>query len=223
MKKPVQTLFTLAAFGVSALLVQAQPAPKILVVDMAKLYDTHYKTEEQNAKLSGDERKATEELEKLNVEGNALVEGYKELVEQSKNPALTNEARSKAEAEAQKKMEQIQAKQNEVNAFRTNTQRSIQQRIKTFRDLMLEEIGKVASEIAKKKGATLLLDKSGPSLIGVSNLIYSDPAYEISEEVMKEINKDRPVAAAPAPSPAPEPTKANETPMITVPGTAPKK
>src|SRR5882724_11930455 len=200
MNKSLSTLTALAAFGASALFVQAQPAPKILVVDLAKLYDGHYKTEEQNAKLRGDEQKAQEELERLNKEGGVLVDQYKDLSEQAKNPALTNEARGKADADSQKKLEEIQRKQNEVASFKANTQRSLQQRIKTFRDLMLEEISKVATDIAKAKGATVLIDKSGPSLIGVSNFIYSDPAYDITDEVMKVINKDRPaVSAMPAP------------------------
>ena len=79
MKKTIQSLFALTAFGAAALVAQAQPAPKILVVDMAKLYDTHYKTEEQNNKLRGDEAKAQEELDRLNKEGNTMVEKYKEV------------------------------------------------------------------------------------------------------------------------------------------------
>lgn len=223
MKKRLHLLFAIVGFSASGLFVQAQPAPKIFVVDLAKLYDSHYKTEEQNNKLRGDEQKAQEELERLNKEGSVLVDQYKELSEQSKNPALTTEARGKSEAESQKKMEEIQRKQNEVASFRSNTQRSLQQRIKTFRDLMLEEISKIAIDIAKKKGATLLFDKSGPSLIGVPNVVFADTSYEITEEVMKEINKDRPAASAiTAPPPAPAATAGN-SPTITVPGVPAKK
>ncbi len=230
MKKLASTLIALAVFGASALFVQAQPATKILIVDLAKLYDGHYKTEEQNAKLRGDEQKAQEELERLNKEGSVLVDQYKDLSDQAKNPALTTDARGKAEADSQKKMEEIQRKQNEVASFRANTQRSLQQRIKTFRDLMLEEISKVATDIAKQKNATILIDKSGPSLIGVSAFIYTDPAYDITDEVMKVINKDRPAAPlgnvdVGAPTVAPtQPTPAPDaaSPTITVPG-APKK
>lgn len=60
MKKSIHSLLALAAFGATALFAQAQPALKILTIDMAKLYDGHYKTEEQNAKLRGDEQKAQE-------------------------------------------------------------------------------------------------------------------------------------------------------------------
>lgn len=228
MKKIIQSLLAVTVISASSLVAQAQPAPKILVVDMAKLYDGHYKTEEQNAKLRGDEQKAQEELEKLNKEGNTLVEKYKELMDQSNNPAATADAKSKAQTEAQKLYQDIQRKQGEVQSFQNNTRNSLQQRIQAFRSMMVEEISKTAVEIAKKKGATLLIDKSGPTLIGVSNILYSDSAYDITDEVSKEVNKDRPAtapaaaSAAPAAAPKAGDTK-SDAPMITVPGVTPKK
>lgn len=202
MKKSIQAFVAIAALGAFSLVAQAQPALKILVVDMAKIYDNHYKTLEQNAKIQSDDQKAQEEVDKMNKEGNALVEEYKSLNEQSNNPALTSEAKTKAQNEAQRKLEAIQMKQREVQTFIQNTRNSLQQRLQTFRSLMLEEIGKVASEVAKRRGATMLVDKAGPSLIGISNIVYSDPAYEITEDVMKEINKDRPPGAPTAPPPS---------------------
>lgn len=221
MKKPIRTLCALVAFGAASLAAHAEPAFKLLVVDMEKLYNTHYKTIEQNAKLQADDQKANEDVAKLNTEGNALVEEYKALNEQSNNPALTAEAKAKAASEAQKKLEAIQQKQNEVRTFIQNTQRALQTRLQTFRSLMLEEISKTATDIAKRKGATLLIDKYGPTIIGISNVIYSDPAYEITDEVAKEINKDRP-ANLPA-TPAPASATNTDASKITVPGITPKK
>lgn len=219
--KSTRILSLLAAFALSAAIAPAQPAPKLLVVDMAKLYDSHYKTEEQNSKLRTDEQKAQEEIEKMNKDGNILVDEYKTLSDQSNNPALTADAKAKSQIEAQKKLEEIQRKKNEISTFAQNTQRSLQQRLQTFRSLMLEEISKTATDVAKRKGATLLLDKAGPTLIGVSNVIYADTAYEITDEVMKEINKDRPAVSAVA-VPAPAASALPEAPKITVPGVAPK-
>lgn len=231
MKKTIQSLLALVAFGASGLLAQAQPAPKIYVVDMAKLLDGHYKTEEQIAKLRSDQQKAEEEIDKLNKEGNSLVEKYKELVDQSNNPAATSEAKAKAQGESQKMLEEIQRKQREVQSFQINTRNSLQQRMETFKSLILDEISKVAVDIAKRHGATLLLDKSGPSLLGVPSVLYADPAYDLTEEVAKEINKDRPppapaatatpasAAGQPAATPA---APAGDTPKITVPGVSPK-
>jgi outer membrane protein len=228
MNLTVKTLFAVLAFGGSALIAAAQ-TPRIMVVDMAQLYDNHYKTEEQNAKLRGDEQKAQEELERLNARGNQLVEQYRELVEQSRNAALADSARERLEQDAQAKLEEIQRMQNEVQSFQVNTQRTLQQRIRTFRDIMLEEIGKIATDVAKQKGATLLLDKSGPSLIGIAAVVYSDPSLDITEAVTAEINKTRPAgtpAATTAPSGSTSPNRAVPTaadePAVSFPGTKKK-
>lgn len=238
MKHSFKSLVALAAFGAVTLAAYAQPAPKILVVDMAKLYDNHYKTLEQNAKIQSDDQKAQEEVDKMNKEGNALVEEYKNLNDQATSAALSAEKKKQAQEDAQKKLEQIQAKQNEVRSFIQNTRNSLQQRLQTFRSLMLEEISKVATDVAKRKGATILLDKAGPSLIGVSNIIYADTGYEITDDVMAEINKTRPAGAPTAPAAtdasksgpaaaptksAPAATKADGAPTISVPGIGGKK
>ena len=226
MKKSIQSLFAVAALAFSALTVQAQTGPKILVVDLAKLFDGHYKTQEQLAKLQADESKAQDQLAQITKEGNALVEQYKELDEESKNPTATAEVKAKAQSDAQKKYEEIQQKRGEQNSFIQNTRNTLQQRFQTFKTLMIEEITKVAVDIAKKKGATFLLDKSGPTLVGVSNILYFDPSLDITDEVMAEINKDRPAmtpapaatSAAPAAAPA-----STDSPKITVPGITPSK
>jgi outer membrane protein len=81
---------------------------------------------------------------------------------------------------------------------------------------MLEEISKVAAEVAKRKGATLLFDKAGPTAIGISNVIFADPGFDITDDVMKEVNKDRP-AGAPAASAAGG-TTGSGAPAVSVPG-----
>jgi outer membrane protein len=204
MNKMIRTLITIAAFSAGSTALLAQPAVKLVVVEMAKIYDNHYKTEDANAKFRDAEQKAQEQVEELNKQGQILVDEYKELVDQSKNSMLTAEARTKAEADSQKKLEDIQRKQADVQQFRQNTQRSLQQRIKTHRDLLLEEISKVVNDIAKRQGATLVLDKSGPTLFGIPSVLYADPAYDITEAVLKEINKDRPAPVVPPPA---EPAK----------------
>ena len=228
MNKMIRTLISLAAFGAGSTALLAQPAVKLIVVDIAKVYDSHYKTEEANAKFRDAEQKAQEQVEELNKQGQTLVDEYKGLIEQSKSTLLTAEARSKAEGDAQKKLEDVQRKQGEVQNFRTNTQRSLQQRIKTHRDLLLEEITKVVNELAKRQGATLVLDKSGPTMFGIPSVLYSDSSYDITDAVVVEVNKDRPAApparpATPGSAPAPKPASPTPSapPAFSVPNVSP--
>lgn len=214
MNKTIRTLIAFAALTAGSTALLAQPAVKLVVVDMAKVYDSHYKTEENTTKLRDAEQKAQEQVEELRKQGQTLVDEYKELIDQSKNTLLTAEARSKAEGDAQKKLEEIQRKQNDVQQFMQNTQRSLQQRLKTFRDLLLEEISKVVNDIAKRQGATLVLDRSGPTLFGIPGVLYADPAYDITDAVLAEVNKDRP---APAAAPAAPGTAPFTVPNVTEP------
>ena len=236
MNRTLKLALSSIAFGAVTLGLTAQePALKIATVDMGKLLEGHYKTEEQMTKLRGDEQKAQEQLEQMVKERNTLVDQYKETQDQSKNTLLTPDARSKADTDGQKLMEEIQKRQADLQNFSANTQRSLQQRLNNFRGLLLDEIGKKVAEIAKRRGATMVVDTSGPSALGIAPVIYADPGFDITAEVLTEINKDRPpappAAAATAPAaPAATPPAAmpaatpaaSETTTVTVPGIAPK-
>jgi len=203
----------------------AQTGPKILVVDLTKLFDNYWKSQEQKATLQADAEKAREQAAQLQKEGNALVEEFKELDEQSKNPTATAEAKAKAQADAQKKYDEIQQKRTELNSFAQNAQSTLRQRSQTFKTLMIGEISKAAVDIAKNRGATFLLDKSGPTLLGVSNILHSDPSLDITDDVLAEINKDRPATTPPpaASSAAVPDSTTGDSPRITVPGITPGK
>lgn len=220
MNKLLTSLLALAAFaGVSAPVI-AQPAPKIVIVDMAKILTDHYETVEQEAKLKADEGRANDEIEKIKKEGQELANALKEMDEKGKNPALTTEAKEKLQNEFRAKYEDMQRKQQELQSFASNTQRSFQQRIQSFRKVMFDKISATVSEVAKKKSANLVLDKSGFTSNGWSPVIYSDTSFDITEEVQKEINKGRPAGslAAPATTTAPKPAAKEDGAKVTFPG-----
>jgi len=211
MIKSLKFFAALAALFVSgAALSQAQiAAPKIVVVDMMKLLDEHYKTEEQKNKLQADAEKASEEADRLLADRNTLVEEYKEALEQSNNPATRAEVKDQAREQAELKLQEIQRKNNELQSFEANTRNLLQQRFQNFKTIMLEEISKIAIEVGKRKGATLVLDKSGPNLLGIATVVYHDESLDITAEVEAEINRDRPAGAAA--------TSSSTTPSVTVP------
>jgi outer membrane protein len=218
MKKYLQSLLALVAIALTPLAAHAQTSPKILVVDLAKLFENHWKTQEMQAKLQAENVKAGEQAAQLQKEGKALLDEYKDLDEQSKNPTSTAEAKGRAQAEAQKKSEEIQAKHGELDALAETTQNTLRQRYDSFKTVMIAEISKIAVNVAKNKGATFLFDKSGPTLVGVSNILYFEPGLDITDEVSAEINKGRP---ANAPTPTAAAPAGGDVPKIAVPGTAP--
>jgi outer membrane protein len=220
MKISLTPLFALAASMVLALTLRAQPEPKILVVDIAKVFDSHYAKQTEETKLRADAQKAEADMQNLVKEGNDLVDQYKNLVDQSKNPALTPEARAAADNGSKKKMDEITNKQNELASFKQTVQRQFQERIQTIHNGIVSSINIAAANVAKRHGATLVLDKSGLSAFSAQFLVYSDPAYDITDEVITEVNKDRPPAPPAGSSAAPGAPAADE-PKLSVPALTP--
>lgn len=208
MNRTLKSIITLTAFGAAALGLSAQPALKVLTVDMSKLFQGYYRTDDEMAKLKAQEQKAEEKGQAMLKEGNQLADKYKETLDQSKNSLLTAEARAKAEADATKMLEELQKRQNDLNAFKANTQRMLSQQMNNIRGVLVEEIIKKVNEVAKEKGATLVMDRN-------AGLVYADPGYDITDECMALINKDRPTPAA---GDATTPSTTSDTPSVTVPG-----
>jgi outer membrane protein len=223
MKKLIKTLSTVGAFAIAATFAQAQPAPNILVVDMAKLFEGHYKYVDEKAKLEGQQQKAQTELDQMQKDRNALVEQFKALDDQTKNPALSTDAKAAAQGDAQKKYNDIQNANVQMQQFTSDVQRSLQSQMQNFHDMLMDEISKIATDIAKRKGATLLLDKTGRSMIGSQLVVFSDSAYDITDEVAAEIAKNRPATPPPPAVLAPGQTgdSSAPAPTITVPNVTP--
>jgi outer membrane protein len=187
--KSLTVIFTYAL--ATALSLPAQEIA-IATVDMTRLYNEYYKTSEANSKLQGSVEKAKVEAEDLVKQGQELVDEYKEVLERSKNPALTEEAQAKAATDADGLLQGIREKEQEVQQFQLATQRSLQQRQRTYRDLFMDEIKKVALEVADDNGRNFVLDSSGITAVGVPVILYSDPKWDITDEVLEKINADAP-------------------------------
>ena len=222
MNRMLKSILTLTAFGAAALGLSAQPALKLLTVDMGKLFEGYYKTATESAKLKVDQQKAQDELERRVKELNGLGDQYKELLEQSKSAMLKDEAKTKAEADAAKMLDDIRRRQGEIQKYQGDAGKLINQQISSMRAVLLDEILKKIAELGKSKGATMVMDRN--------SLVYADATYDITEEALAVINKDRPATAAPAAAPAEEAPSAAATapatsaaPVVTVPGLAPKK
>lgn len=196
----------LALAAITAFAATAQAQVKVSVVDMAKVFDSHYKTADYGTKLQADEQKAQEEVEKMSKDLNATIEEFKKAQEEVNSPMLNKDAKAKAEDKAKQIYANGQKKEQEIQQFIGQTRQSIQQRVQNFRGVLIEEISKVATDIAKRRGANLLLDKG--------STIFADTSFDITDEVIKEVNKDRPASSTPAAAPAP----AGASPTITVPG-----
>src|SRR5690606_8885999 len=112
---------------------------------------------------------------------------------EAQSPALSAEARERLQAEAAAKLQTIQEKRMEVQQFQANTQRALEQRQQSHRQLMLDEIREAVKVIAQKHNANLVLDSSTKlGGIGTRSVLFADASLDITDEVLQELNKNQP-------------------------------
>jgi len=168
----------------------------IMTVDVGSLYDNYYKTKEATEKLQGRFDTAKVQLDEMIASGEVEVEAYKTMVEQAQNPALSESARQDAEKDADLQMEKIRNMQQEVQMFRQSTNNQLTQQQNTQRQFMLEEIKTVILEVAQGNGADLVFDTSTGITVGLPPVIYANPEWDNTAQVLEVLNADAPAVAA---------------------------
>lgn len=193
MKNPFRFALSLLAMVATAAALHAQPAVKVVTVDLGRLLENYYKTQEQVVKMKDMQAKAQENFQQMLKDHEALMSQAKELDEKTKNTMFNEDARKAAGEELQAKVGEIRGKEQELNTFKTNTEREMQKRLANYQQMFIEEISKVVTELAKKKGATIVLNKSANQ---VGPVLYADAGFDITDEALVEINKDKPISVS---------------------------
>ncbi len=215
MKTSFKSLLAVAALGASALTSQAQTATKILVLDIGKAVQAHYKAAEIEEALKSQLQKDQQQATLMQKDLSDLESKIRELDEQSKNPAITKEALAKLQTDGEKIVQEYQSKRGELENFAAKSNRDLNERKQNGLTSLVEDITKKGAELAKKKGADLLLPKN--------QIIFNNPTWEITDEVITEINKDKPAGTAAKPAapaaPAAKPAQTDESaPTVVFPG-----
>ncbi len=192
--KPMKTFTSLLTFlavaGFGAVAAKAETV--ILTISVSTAAEQYYKVQEFLATAQASSEQAQERVNTIQEEGTQLEQEYKELVEQAGSDILTEEARNEAKEDARIKYQEIAQKQNELRQFAENVQRQLAARHNTQMSLFTKEIMEVVTEVAKEREASIVLDSSGVSQNGMPSVIPFDESIDITAEVIKRINADKP-------------------------------
>src|SRR5690606_34732749 len=85
-------------------------------------------------------------------------------------------------------MQEIQAKENELRKYLSDTQRQLNARRQQQINLFYRDVAEVVTEISTERGATLVIDISARAGDGRAPIIYTDGSYDVTPEVIERIN-----------------------------------
>jgi len=197
MKTSIKTLLAVAVIGVTAVAVQAQTtigqavSPRVVTVDLRKALNAYYRTAEESAKLQAFEQSANREAEAIVNAGRAMAEKFQQAQGVFQSPVSTDIAKQQAQADAQRLYQEIQTKERELNDFRQKAVAQIQQQVQQVQQQLLADIANKATDIGKRKGANMILDRGA--------MVFAETNMDITDEVIADLNRGQP---APAPAPA---------------------
>jgi Skp family chaperone for outer membrane proteins len=157
--------------------------PKVMVVDMQFLFNNYYKAQEAQQRLQGAAQSADDELNVMRQSLEGTKVRLQEILEKANNPALTEEARKRFQDEAQKTFNEGRMMEQQMERFALEQRQRLQERGQNISQAQLKEILEVVEQVAKKKGADLVLNRGA--------VLYFDKSYDATEDVLKIINADQ--------------------------------
>ncbi len=223
----LKSLILVGLTGFGAIGAQAQPAPKIAVVDLEKLFTNYWQTSIESNKINAERAQAQTSADAIIKDRADLITKAQTLFnETNNNPAITPDAKAKAEAQLKAWSADINAKAGDLQTFSQNTSQVLQNEFNTYKNLAISTITEAATKLAKSKGANLLIDKSNSTTYQTSAFLYIAPDYsDLTDEVLKELNRDHPVTPLTPPATgaaAPKTGSGSKPPSVTFPAPSTK-
>ena len=163
-------------------------ATEIATLDMNHVFENYFRTIIENEKLGKQKDIVQSTLKGLNEKVYKLQSDYQQLMRDSMNPGLTEEARLRKKEEAEAMATQGQTALNNLKMFQKETQQKAAKQRKTRTTALTSEIQKVVDKYAKEHKLDLIIDESGKSINGINNLIFSNPELSITTEILKIVN-----------------------------------
>lgn len=189
-----------ATLGLAA---AAQAQMKIGTVDLNKIFEGYYKTEQAKATVNtlqnnynNDRKIKTDDYAKRRDE-------VVKLRDEANNPALSADIKQQKNLLLQEKGKELLALEREIMEFDRQRRGDIQQQMLRMRNEVVKEITDTVQAIAKQQGFSLVFDKTGQSMAAAPLLVFANDALDFSQVVVDQLNAGRPQgAAAPAAAPA---------------------
>ena len=179
------TLFIVAALLAS--FAQAQSG-KIVFINMDKAFEAFHETKSANEVINAKAKEFEAEKKTLVTEYEALDAQYNEAREDSRNPIFSRAKQDEALALADKVLLQKRELESRIRQFETDRKRQLEESLRRTRQRLVEDIRKVVADYARSQGIAAVVDTSGPTMHGFSNVIYADETVDITGDIIKLLN-----------------------------------
>jgi outer membrane protein len=186
----LRTLLSLCLLGGFASTSHAQV--KIGTVDMNKIFSSYYKTKDAEARINEARNSAKQELDERMDTYKKDLDDINKLNDDINNAALSSDAKAAKSKERDDKIQETKNLEQEITEFRTTREKQLQEQAVRMRNGIVDEITKLVLDRVKTDNYDVVFDRSGLSLNGVPILMYAKEGLDFSDDIITELNKNKP-------------------------------
>ncbi len=180
---------------------------KVGTIDMNRAFKEYNKTKDAETKINDAKNSAKKEYDDRADSYKKALDEINKLNQQLEAPALSADAKTQKAKERDEKIASIKNMEREINEFRQTREKQLQEQAVRMRDGIVKEITDVVMTKVKASNMDLVFDISGVSLNGVPMIMFARADMDFTSDVVAQLNKNAPAAAA-APKPAASPAAA---------------
>lgn len=192
MKKIITILSLVSVLGFAS---AAQADLKIGTVDMNKIFKSYWKTQKAETAINQAKDVAKKELDSKAADYKENLVAAQKLQADLQKPELSKNKKTEEAKELQSKALDLRKQEVALNEFQHQRETDLQKKAVDMRNSIVQEIKVLVDAKAKSAGYDLIFDTSGSSLNGVPVVSYANPAYDFSDAIIAELNKDKPASA----------------------------
>jgi Skp family chaperone for outer membrane proteins len=209
----IRRIFT-AVFAASLIgIASAQEGKlKIATVDMQELFKQYYRTNEAQKQINVERARIQKDNNERLARIRELENSLGNLRKQLDDPAINDSRKQQLFKDWQMQQQEGIALDRERREFLQRRNQALNEKMVQRMKGILEEIRKLVEEQAKTDDYDYVFDKSGLSTSQVPFLLYTKDATDITELLLKELNKDAPPESLTPEEPAPAPEAAPAAP-----------
>lgn len=160
-----------------------------LYVNLETLFDNYYKTLAANLSFEDRKQEVDDQLQLIRREIVALNEDAKKLDAEMRNDLLSQDAREAAGRKLQMAADRLRVKTREYDKTRQDLMQNLQKIRAQREEELVKDILAVVDTIADSKKATHVIEVSGKTLNRVCVYLRYPKELEITDEVLKRLNK----------------------------------
>ena len=172
-----------------ALAGNAAETQRIAVVDLGRVFQQYYKSRIAEESLQQQMEIFRAYLLKLESQIRGIEKEYRVAADAAGNIAISESERRKYEATARERAEELKTRRSEFEAYAADRQRQLAELEQRKRREILTEITAEVKRRATLDGYNLVLDSSDRAGNELPAVIWSSPAFDLTERVIQELNR----------------------------------